>query len=40
MPIDDDRPPVLGTWGAIYVVVLGTLAGLVGLFTLISHVYR
>jgi hypothetical protein len=40
MATDDERPPVLGSWKAFYVLVLGTLAGLVGLFTLISHVYR
>ena len=40
MPTDDDGPPVLGSWRALYVVVLGVLAGLVGVFTLISCVYR
>jgi hypothetical protein len=40
MNTDDGRPPILGTWNAMYVVVLGTLVGLCGLFSLISWIYR
>lgn len=31
-PPDDDHPPVLGTWRAVYGVVLAELALLVALF--------
>lgn len=35
----DDAAPVLGSWRAIYAVVLGTLVVLVGLFWLITEAY-
>ena len=37
---DDERPPVGRSWGALYAVVLGALACLIGLFSLLSSVYR
>jgi hypothetical protein len=41
MPPDNESPPpLLGSWRAMYVLVLGTLAGLCVLFSLISWVYR
>jgi hypothetical protein len=36
----DDRPPVFKTWNGAYLLVLGTLAAVVGLFSLISWIYR
>lgn len=36
----DERPPVLGSWRAIYLVVLGNLALLVALFWALTEVYR
>lgn len=35
----DDRPPVLGSWRNIYVVVLGILVVVIALFTVITGVY-
>lgn len=35
----DDAPPVLGSWRAIYLVVLGTLVALVVAFAIITQVY-
>ncbi len=37
---DDERPPILGSWKALYGVVLGTLVTLIALFSLVSYVYR
>jgi hypothetical protein len=37
---EDDRPPVLGSWRALYALVLGTLAVLIVLFAGLSSVYR
>ena len=39
-PDNDDRPPILGSWRSMYVLVLGTLAGLCLLFSLITWTYR
>ncbi len=36
----DERPPLLGTWNRLYAVVLGTLAAVVALFSVVSYVYR
>ena len=38
--ITDDRPPFLGSWGAVYAVVLGLLGLLVLLFHLFTRHYR
>jgi len=35
-----DRPPVFRTWTGAYLLVLGTLAGLIGIFSAISWIYR
>ncbi len=35
----DDKPPVLGSWRTIYLTVLGVLATVIALFTLITQVY-
>ena len=40
MTADDDRPPVLGSWRALYALVLGALACLIALFAVLSSVYR
>jgi len=36
----DDRPPVLGSWRAIYAVVLGALAVVIALLWALTEVYR
>lgn len=35
----DDRPPLLGSWRNLYLVVVGTLAGLVTIFWWLTRVY-
>jgi hypothetical protein len=40
MTADDDRPPVLGSWRALYALVLGALGATIALFAVVSHVYR
>lgn len=40
MTADDDKPPVLGTWRAVYGLVLGTLVAVTAVFAWIAHVYR
>jgi hypothetical protein len=35
----DDRPPVLGSWRSIYLVVLGNLLLMVVLFWVLTKVY-
>ena len=40
MTADEDRPPALGSWGALYALVIGTLVGLIALFAVLSSVYR
>jgi len=40
MTADEERPPVLRSWRALYAVVLAFLAGLIGLFAVLSSVYR
>jgi hypothetical protein len=37
---DDERPPFLRSWSHVYALVLGTLAALVLLFSILSAVYR
>ena len=37
---DDDRPPLLGSWTAIYAVVIGSLALYVILCAVVTAVYR
>jgi len=37
---DDERPPLFRTWRGWYVLVLGTLAALIALFSALSIVYR
>ena len=39
MPHDDERPPILGSWGRLYAAVLGWLAVLVLLFYLLTAAY-
>ena len=38
--IEDDRPPVLGSWTAIYSVVIGVLVVVVIAFAVVTAVYR
>jgi hypothetical protein len=40
MSADDNRPPLLGSWSAVYAVVLGTLAVLCVLFSILSWKYQ
>jgi hypothetical protein len=35
----DERPPVLGSWNALYAVVLGNLALMVAVFSAITWWY-
>ena len=35
----DDKPPLLGSWRNIYLVVLGVLVGVVALFAVLTEVY-
>lgn len=35
----DDRPPILRTWGQMYILVLGSLAAVIVLFTLLTRAY-
>jgi hypothetical protein len=35
----DERPPLLGSWRNIYLVVIGTLVALIALFTLLTGTY-
>jgi hypothetical protein len=35
----DPPPPILGTWRALYSLVLGTLAFVIALFALLSRLY-
>jgi hypothetical protein len=35
----EDRPPVLGTWRAVYALVLGVLAALIGAFLLLGRTF-
>ena len=36
----DERPPLLGSWRAVYTVVLGVLVALIGAFLVIGHTYQ
>ncbi|MFT7622399.1 MAG: hypothetical protein ACI9WU_001572 [Myxococcota bacterium] len=38
-PEEDDPPPILGSWRALYGVVLGTLAGLTALFYYLTQAF-
>jgi hypothetical protein len=40
MTADDDKPPVLGSWRAVYTLVLGALVAVTAAFAWVSHVYR
>jgi hypothetical protein len=37
---DDDRPPILGSWSRMYVLVLATLAAVIAAGTFVSWWYR
>jgi hypothetical protein len=37
---DDDKPPFLGSWNAVYLLVLGSLAAVIALLSLITAAYR
>ena len=39
-PEMDDTPPVLGSWGRIYALVLGNLVVLVALFWALTKAYE
>ncbi|HEY3356257.1 MAG TPA: hypothetical protein VGQ83_23595 [Polyangia bacterium] len=39
-PGTDDRPPILGSWGRIYLVVLGALVVVMALFGALTWIYR
>ena len=39
MTPDDERPPILGSWGRLYAAVLGWLAVLIALFYLLTAAY-
>ena len=36
----EEPPPILGSWNRLYALVLGTLAVVVALLTVITRVYR
>lgn len=36
----EDKPPLLGSWKAIYMVVIGNLFFFVGLFYLLTRLYE
>jgi len=40
MTAERDRPPVLGSWRALYALVLAALVALIALFSVLSSVYR
>lgn len=40
MENDQDRPPFFRSWNGMYLVVLGTLAILVALFSVLTKVYE
>jgi hypothetical protein len=35
----DDRPPILGSWKALYVLVLATLAACILAFSILTRIY-
>jgi hypothetical protein len=37
---DDERPPFFQTWNGVYALVLGTLAVVVALASIVSAIYR
>jgi len=39
-PVDDDRPPIFGTWPRLYAAVLVNLVLLVTLFYLFARAFR
>lgn len=36
----ENKPPIFDTWGGWYALVLGTLAGVIILFTVLTRMYR
>jgi hypothetical protein len=38
--MDTDPPPPLGSWGALYALVLGVLVALIALFTVGSRCFQ
>ena len=36
---DDDAPPLLGSWGALYALVIGTLVAIVVLLFLLTRAF-
>lgn len=36
----DAAPPILGSWRNVYALTLGTLAGLIALFWLLTETYK
>jgi hypothetical protein len=36
----DERPPVLSSWRAVYTLVLAVLVALIGAFLAIGHTYQ
>lgn len=39
-PDNEEKPPLLGSWQAMYALVLGSLAGLCLVFSAITWSYR
>ena len=37
--VNDPPPPLMGSWKNLYLLVLGTLVGVVGLLWLVQKVY-
>jgi hypothetical protein len=40
MAADDERPPFLGSWRRVYLLVIGALAAEVVIGSLLSWIYR
>lgn len=38
-PVTDPPPPLMGSWRNLYLLVMATLAGVVGLLWLLQKVY-
>jgi hypothetical protein len=39
-PDGEGRPPFLGTWNRVYVLVLGSLVAVIALLSLVSALYE
>jgi hypothetical protein len=39
-PLDDEPPPILGTWRRVYIFVLGELVCVIALFYWFTVAYR